>query len=53
VEGLAQSYTQRVVNRLVKEHPGAKVAFEALLKKQSLPYTIFKNWTDPDKPRGV
>jgi hypothetical protein len=46
VEGLAQSYTARVVDRLNKEHPGAKIAFESLLKKQSLPYTIFQNWTD-------
>ena len=34
VEGLAQSYTERVVNGLNKDHPGAKIAFEALLKKR-------------------
>jgi hypothetical protein len=52
VEGLAQVYTERVVSRLNKGHPGAKIAFEALLKKQSLPYTIFKNWTDSSERRG-
>jgi hypothetical protein len=52
VEGLAQSYTERVVDRLHRDHPGAKIAFEALLKKQSRPYTIFKHWTSSGDPRG-
>jgi hypothetical protein len=52
VEGLAQSYTERVVDQLHKDHPGAKMAFEALLKKQCLPYTIFKHWTDSGDLRG-
>lgn len=51
VEGLAQYYTERVVVSLANERPAAKVAFDALLSLQSLPYTIFKEWTDPSEPR--
>jgi hypothetical protein len=28
------------------------LAFAALLTKQSGPYTIFRDWTDPTEPRG-
>jgi hypothetical protein len=51
VEGLAQFYTERVVVSLANEQPGAQVAFDALLSMQSLPYTIFKEWTHPSEPR--
>lgn len=52
VEGLAQLYTETVVDRLAQSLPGAKIAFDALLKKQSEPYTIFKQWIDPAEARG-
>jgi hypothetical protein len=52
VEGLAQLYTETVVDRLAESLPGAKIAFNALLKKQSEPYTIFKQWIDPSVARG-
>jgi hypothetical protein len=51
VEGLAQFYTDRVVLSLTDEQPSAKLAFDALLSMQSLPYVIFKEWTDPSEPR--
>jgi len=51
VEGLAQFYTERVVVSLADEQPSARFAFDALLSMQSLPYIIFKEWTDPSEPR--
>jgi hypothetical protein len=53
VEGLAQFYTESVVVdvELDRTQPGARTAFDALLSRQSVPYTIFKGWTDPAEPR--
>jgi hypothetical protein len=51
-EGLAQSYTETVLNRLAYQQPGAKIAFDALLNLQSPAYTEFKTWTGSDEPRG-
>jgi hypothetical protein len=52
VEGLAQSYTETVLDSLAARVPGAKTAFDALLMKQSKPYTNFKEWAGPEEARG-
>jgi hypothetical protein len=49
VEGLAQLYTDVVIDQF--DQAGIRRAFEALLERQSTPYTIFRHWT-PDESRG-
>jgi len=44
VEGIAQYYTAVVEEKMDPRQPGMMDAFNKLLKMQSEPYTIFKNW---------
>lgn len=52
VEGLAQFYTQTVCSRLAPRFPAANKAYEALLAKQSGPYTAHRQWVDDDERGG-
>lgn len=44
VEGLAQFYTDAVATSFRDRFPGARTAFDALLKEQSSAYTCFGEW---------
>lgn len=46
IEGLAQFYTEAVMDRLASRTPGPKVAFERLLTLQSGPYRIHQDWLE-------
>lgn len=44
VKGLAQYYTEAICYQLGKEYPKFEVAFDALLNRQTSPYTWHKYW---------
>jgi hypothetical protein len=44
VEGLAQFYSDRVCERLVRRRPAVRSAFDLLNENQSPPYCIFHEW---------
>ena len=46
VEGLAQFYTDRVCDRLVRRRPAVRTAFDLLNKNQSPPYCEFHKWKE-------
>jgi hypothetical protein len=52
VEGLAQFYTQILCMRLEHRMPAALEAYQALLKKQSGPYTAHLKWVEFDERGG-
>lgn len=53
-EGLAQYYTQRVLERLTSKYNGALEAFKKMLPKQSKPYNVHKQWIEDDfRPEEV
>lgn len=52
VEGLAQFYTQTVCALLEPRFPAARKAFEALLAKQSGPYTAHREWVANEERGG-
>lgn len=53
-EGLAQYYTQRVLERLTSKYKGALDAFKRMLPKQSEPYSVHEQWIKDDfKPEEV
>lgn len=53
VEGLAQFYTKVVTEKLAQRAPGPNIAYERLLKLQSGPYLVHKEWlTDEPRDRG-
>lgn len=52
VEGLAQFYTGVICEKLKERFPEAKKSYEALLKLQSLPYTLHQGWTSNGEPAG-
>jgi len=43
-EGLAQFYTEVVMEKLAARTPGPKVAYERLLELQSGPYLVHRDW---------
>jgi len=53
VEGLAQYYTARVVQRLRQRVDGLEIAYERLLAKQSGPYRAHEEWLTAASPEGV
>ena len=46
VEGLAQFYTERILEDLISSDPGPYKAFEKLVERQSPPYTEYRNWVN-------
>jgi hypothetical protein len=53
VEGLAQFYTQVVMERLASRTPSLKTAYEQLLGLQGGPYLVHQDWLkDDQKQRG-
>ncbi|MGE0128967.1 MAG: hypothetical protein AB7U82_12885 [Blastocatellales bacterium] len=45
-EGLAQFYTEVVMEKLAEKTPGPKIAFERLLELQSGPYLVHRDWLE-------
>ena len=43
-EGLAQYYTEKIVQKLEYKIPGIQTAYEKLLEKQTDAYLIYKKW---------
>ena len=52
-EGLAQYYAWRVCERAQSTFPGARDAFEALLKHQPAPYHAHEPWVKENIPEQV
>jgi hypothetical protein len=52
-EGLAQYYAWRFCERAQSTFPGARDAFEVLLKHQSAPYHAHEPWTKNNTPEQV
>lgn len=52
-EGLAQYYTDRVLNRLERRHTGALKVFLDLLPGQPEPYRAHQPWVQNFSPEGV
>lgn len=52
VEGLAQYYTEAVMNRFAPRFPEGLRAFNVLLKKQPPPYTQYMKWFSPESRHG-
>lgn len=50
-EGLAQFYTEVVSERLMTRTPGVLAAYHALLKLQSGPYCVHREWLSGDRVR--
>jgi hypothetical protein len=53
VEGLAQYYTEQIVGRLAKGHPGARPAYERLLDKQPPDYQTHRRWIHESTPEAI
>lgn len=53
VEGLAQYYTDRVLRRLSKRHPGALAAYEQMLPRQPVDYRTHLLWVRENSPEAV
>ena len=53
VEGLAQYYTEQIVEKLSKQHPGTKPAYLRLLEKQPPDYHTHRLWIDHSTPEAV
>lgn len=53
IEGLAQFYTWRALQRIQARFPGALNAFDLLLAKQPAPYHAHKPWIDKFSPEAV
>ena len=52
VEGIAQFYTQVICEALQSRFPAARIAFEALIKNQSGPYTAYREWVTESERGG-
>ena len=52
-EGLAQYYTDRVLNRLYKRYPGALEAYETMLPRQPPAYRTHEEWVQTSTPEAV
>lgn len=52
-EGLAQYYTERVLQRLSNRYAGALVAFRRLLRSQPREYNVHSRWTEKYSPEAV
>jgi hypothetical protein len=50
-EGLAQFYTEVVMEKLAEKTPGPKIAFERLLELQSGPYLVHQDWLEGNSRR--
>lgn len=53
VEGLAQYYTHRVLQRLERRYPGASEVYKVMLPHQSDIYRAHKIWIDEYTPESV
>jgi hypothetical protein len=53
VEGLAQYYTEQIIEKLSKPHPGARTAYLRLLEKQPPDYHTHRHWLDHSTPEAV
>jgi hypothetical protein len=53
VEGLAQYYTDRVLKRLERRHPGALKVYQAMLPGQPEAYRAHETWVKDFSPESV
>lgn len=52
-EGLAQYYTDRVLNRHSDRYAGAQEVFKKMLQIQPSPYQVHKGWIEEFTPEAV